>query len=347
MPESPSDNRLLPEEFYINLKSDDERKYDKHFNYKGRHIGQLKLFLCDLYTIVDYFHEDNTRQQGNCVVVYAGAAPGQHIGTLASMFPDIHWYLYDPETIPDVHTGEFNAELKLMALAKQNRRIYIRKRKFDKEEAQNFKQEIQGKDVIFLSDIWTSHRQKDNPDLHDDMLVQQECLYSLKPETACLKFRIPYTKNEKATISYVRGVLFNPPFNKKDSSAVRLLFRKEKGSEITKQDYNCCKIERLVAYHNQMNRTNETQNYGLKFCKALNNQYLEICPGYDKYDLLKLFEKCTTEKHFEWKHTNLSLLDKRKTGSIVVDSMTRRRLPITPSLSVSMQAQSNPYLLIL
>ena len=53
------------------------------------HWGQLKLFMSELWFMMKY-------TKGAKSLVYAGAAPGNHIPFLAGLFPHIQFILYDP-----------------------------------------------------------------------------------------------------------------------------------------------------------------------------------------------------------------------------------------------------------
>lgn len=67
--------------------------YIPHFNCKpGIHIGQRKLFLGELQFLVNTIVDLSTP----VYIVYAGAAPGNHLGLLASFFPNVKWILVDP-----------------------------------------------------------------------------------------------------------------------------------------------------------------------------------------------------------------------------------------------------------
>lgn len=60
------------------------------------HIGQRKLFLTELQFLTDELRPEHQTRDSNPIVVYAGAAPSNHTGYLASLFPHVKFLLVDP-----------------------------------------------------------------------------------------------------------------------------------------------------------------------------------------------------------------------------------------------------------
>src|SRR5205085_2868428 len=69
------------------------------------HWGQRKLFLAEL-AFFNLFLDFKAVPQPQ--VVYAGAAPGNHIPLLASLFPAMTWHLYDPAPFQIKATPQIN-----------------------------------------------------------------------------------------------------------------------------------------------------------------------------------------------------------------------------------------------
>ncbi len=65
---------------------------------KGLHWGQLKLFLSEVEFILLAYEQRKKDKLEHLPIhlVYAGAAPGNHILTLYELFPDVYFHLYDP-----------------------------------------------------------------------------------------------------------------------------------------------------------------------------------------------------------------------------------------------------------
>ena len=69
------------------MKAYYERDWERK---KGiRHWGQRKLFITELFFLTKY-------QNLGDVVIYAGAAPGNHIPFLTELFPQLKFILVDP-----------------------------------------------------------------------------------------------------------------------------------------------------------------------------------------------------------------------------------------------------------
>src|SRR5690554_3257920 len=61
---------------------------------KALHCGQRKLLLSEILFFTRYWEPEKVPHP---VTVYAGAAPGNHIPFLASLFPQFQYHLYDPQ----------------------------------------------------------------------------------------------------------------------------------------------------------------------------------------------------------------------------------------------------------
>ena len=72
--------------------------YKEHTYNTNQHRGQLKLFLGELEFLMDYFCEqrDPLWAMKHTLIVYAGAAPGNHLVDLLFWLPGTYWHLYDP-----------------------------------------------------------------------------------------------------------------------------------------------------------------------------------------------------------------------------------------------------------
>ena len=63
------------------------------------HWGQRKLLLTEIEFLTMYF-EKKTNDKPT-YVIYAGAAPGNHILYLSKLFPTVHFELYDPRNFSE------------------------------------------------------------------------------------------------------------------------------------------------------------------------------------------------------------------------------------------------------
>ena len=64
-------------------------EYQENYQTKNKHCAQSKLLCAEVEFLTEHLKSDNA------VVVYAGAAPGMHLYTLANLFANIRFYLYD------------------------------------------------------------------------------------------------------------------------------------------------------------------------------------------------------------------------------------------------------------
>jgi hypothetical protein len=232
-------------------------------NMKGYHYGQLKLFLCDLHTILQYFEINPEKTMNDCVIVYAGAAAGSHIVRLVMMFPEIEWHLYDPVT-----DAEFDPVLKTMSQKEHQHKVKIFQEAFVDKTTKRYNESK--KDIIFLSDIWLRKRQPGN-DLQEVMLSQQRWHEQMKSVISCLKFRGPYIEPHKdVSFEYLNGNLLKVPFAPVDSTELRLIVT---ASDKGMKKYDALFIEQAMAYHNQKMRMHELKHYGAQFCNVIEKRW--------------------------------------------------------------------------
>jgi hypothetical protein len=134
------------------------------------HWGQRKLIASEIEFITTHGINDD-------IVVYAGAAPGNHIQLLGRMFPSIFFYLYDPNAFS----------------IKETDNIKIFQQYFTDDDAKKYT----GRSTLFISDIRTADPKVHS--LHDiellvekDNLMQMAWVTNMRPKVAMLKFRLPW-----------------------------------------------------------------------------------------------------------------------------------------------------------
>lgn len=135
------------------------------------HWGQRKLLLME----IEFLTKNASSED---IVVYAGAAPGNHIPYLSSLFPTLEFALYDPNDFA----------------IKQGGKIRIFQQYFTDKDAKVFSDRD---DVIFISDVRTA-----NPDIMDaseielrveeDNKKQLEWYTIINPKKSMFKFRLPW-----------------------------------------------------------------------------------------------------------------------------------------------------------
>ena len=144
--------------------------------------------------------------QPNDLVVYAGAAPGTHIGLLADMFPFVRFLLVDPADFVcrpsarlDIHNGFFTDEMATQLAGRS--------------------------DVLFISDIrsadWNHQSQAEvEAGVKQDMQNQMRWHLLMKPRVSLLKFRLPW---EPGTCDYLDGTVYLPVWGPQTTTETRMV----------------------------------------------------------------------------------------------------------------------------
>lgn len=179
---------------------------DRASNTPSLHIGQRKLFISELQFLTRYMGQ-------NSIVIYAGAAPGDHIGYLASLFPEMTFILVDPN--PFRIYVEDSYEVTVSTLADEEQlldtlgedpsamaNIYILQSLFTQklvdaiaDELTALEGEGNAKDILLISDIRTSSGDDETPtdlDIVWNLAQQYSWIYTLTPRGSLVKFRHPF-----------------------------------------------------------------------------------------------------------------------------------------------------------
>jgi len=197
----------------------------------GHHNGQRKLNMVEWLFLTDAVRESGGRN-ANITVVYAGAAPANHTGYMAHMFPNIKFILVDPNNFAihgvrsTILWNETEHNYKAQQMLDRNMRrgdesiddraddvfaaaaalpprpadpqlanIYIVNSYFTVGCANAVARHFPGR-VYFISDIRTnSHQDEQAPDTLDitwNMAQQYNWIRAMKPIASHLKFRPPF-----------------------------------------------------------------------------------------------------------------------------------------------------------
>jgi hypothetical protein len=176
--------------------------HQPNFSYSTKHAGQIKLLLSELQLLTTYSADGD-------VVLYVGAAPGQHIPYVIALFPMLTFYLCDPR--------EFAVQ--------PSDRVIVDNDYFDVIRFNDWYQHQRGK-LILISDIRRTSRTQHatnaeyDEHIHSDMLLQQEWVMQLQPAYSLLKFKLPLSGDE---YSYLDGTVLWPAYARQSSSETRLL----------------------------------------------------------------------------------------------------------------------------
>eukprot|EP00056_Hartaetosiga_gracilis_P009065 m.129762 g.129762 ORF g.129762 m.129762 type:complete len:566 (+) comp13052_c0_seq1:341-2038(+) len=198
------------------------------------HWGQRKLLLSEIEFLTKY-------GSGAKKVVYAGAAPGNHIKFLSEiMFPDLKWFLVDP--------APFECE--------GTEKIKLRQDFFTDELATELSQE---ENILFICDIRSmdsdSTRTRQESRVAIDMEWQEKWVRIMKPVASMLKFRLPYSipDDVEGTVSslYLDGDLHLPVFGGRTTTECRLFVTNPEST----RSYSHKFYEEYMFHHNTTTRT--------------------------------------------------------------------------------------------
>ncbi len=179
------------------------KKYIRRSNeYKpALHWGQLKLFLSEVEFLTLAIKECPDKELW---FVYAGAAPGHHIKYLATLFPKIHFELYDPNDFVVKDTDMIKTHVQF----------------FTDEDAKFWANS--GKTVVFCSDIRSEPATQEN--IIRNMKMQLDWWKIINPELSMFKFRLPW---ESGKTEYPEGDIYIQAFAGPTSSETRLICKKD------------------------------------------------------------------------------------------------------------------------
>jgi cap2 methyltransferase len=170
------------------------------------HWGQRKLLMSEIEFLL------LTLVPGEkCTVVYAGAAPGTHVGVLADMFPLHTFILVDPAPFtvrPErgriiIHQGMFTDELASLirrSLSRSTRLLFI--------------SDVRSCDYNFHSDDVNDAR------IREDMRAQARWHGILQPFKSMMKFKLPYTPGKS---KYMKGNIYLPVWGPLTTTECRLV----------------------------------------------------------------------------------------------------------------------------
>ena len=190
------------------------------------HWGQRKLFMAELELLLDFVHEAQ-------LLVYAGAAEGQHLAFLCELFPEVQMEAWDPRPF---------AKSAVPPQAPANLRVH--QEYFTDEVCRHLRVTYPEVPMLFVSDIRTANWQKDTAEEHDrrlleDLDAQQRWVDLLRPKRALLKFRFPYTEGSTESLD---GEMRLPVWGPQTTTECRLLVtppRKSLPLATKRYDHQC------------------------------------------------------------------------------------------------------------
>ncbi len=200
------------------------------------HWGQLKLMLTEIeFLTIAHALRASLEDTREIYFVYAGSAPGHHIGYLHKLFPDVHFVLYDPNKF----------------VVRENSHIQIHQQFFLDKDARRWstaRDENKNRFIIFCSDIRTEPAT--NETVRENMRMQRGWFDIIAPELAMFKFRLPHEQPADAYTEYPLGDIYIQPFAPPTSTETRLICRKNAQTH----RYNDAAYEEQMFYHNAVAR---------------------------------------------------------------------------------------------
>jgi SAM-dependent methyltransferase len=207
------------------------------------HWGQRKLLLTEIEFLTIFLKQYMDTKP--VYMIYAGAAPGTHVMYLSSLFPTVHFELYDPR--------DFSTCLN------ENDMINTHVQYFTDETAgQWVETDHLDKTILLVSDIRTGEPGKMS-DIEVENLVkidhewQQTWYRIMNPKMAMFKFRLPWD-DEKT--EYLDGDIYIQPYPPATSTETRLIVSYNCGMKT----YDNRQYEEQLFYYNNYERNMEYTN---------------------------------------------------------------------------------------
>jgi hypothetical protein len=200
------------------------------------HWGQRKLLLSEIEFLIRNLKNEKI------VLIYAGAAPGDHIPVLAELFDE--WI--DAVELYDIR--QYHEDLENYEKLKINSKL------FDLNDIENIKQKYPNNLIFMISDIRSvSIRDDEDNDegILRDMKVQEEWVRLLDPAAALLKFRLAYDHVKHPSLEYLDGDLYYPVWGPRTTTECRLMTHGGAGTRI----YDTLHYNEKLFYFNTIART--------------------------------------------------------------------------------------------
>lgn len=284
------------------------------------HWGQRKLLMSEIEFLTNYSKENDT-------VLYAGAAPGNHVPYLANLFPLLKFVLVDP--------------MPFSVNVFDHKQLTIRKDTyFDDDMAREFS----GRDdILFISDIRTTSisEMKDEEDVEsqiiEDQLKQMRWHLLMRPKYSMLKFRLPYGEG---TMQYFDGDIYLPVWGPVNTTETRLVVGRNPEIKI----WNNKEYEENMAYFNNVQRVSyynhNLKNYCLDHCYDCSSEIYILGNYLYKYranvlhtqeqfwnTITSLIDQITSELSSGGRTSLCTVVNKHKNERYVASGKNEQRAP--------------------
>jgi len=225
----------------LDVDSAPERKYRRRDDQVKTviHWGQRKLLLSEIEFLTLVGHE---KLKGS-VVVYAGAAPGTHVGYLSALFPSVFFVLVDPAPFTVIASDS----------------IQIIRDMFTDELALQLR-ELHGVDIYFISDIRTADPDRDSlgeseSKIKSDMAAQMRWHTLIGSRRSMFKFRLPW---DQECCEYLDGDVYLPVWGPQTTTESRLVTKDDNPAAVRVYDHE--KYESQMFHFNSITRVSLYQH---------------------------------------------------------------------------------------
>lgn len=212
------------------------------------HWGQTKLCVSE----VEGIDQALAVAPGIRHVLYAGAAPGEHIAFLAELYPGLRFTLIDP--------AEFRVHHRYAAFPGVGGRITVERALFTDETAAAW--EARGPETFFICDIRTGSSEQDDyeSEVWSNMQMMRRWVGLMGPAAALLKFRLPYTDGvAPPPVEYLDGRVYIQAFGPNTTTEARLFIVGRPGPRL----YDPKAYEDWHYWHNTAVREWASYDHGL------------------------------------------------------------------------------------
>ena len=197
------------------------------------HMGQRKLLMSEVEFLTMYSGEE-------CLVVYAGAAPGTHISVLLRLFPHVRFHLYDRSDMSSTLYGKVGNGLRP--------RVTVYKEYVTKDNVLRYRS--MGRRVLYISDIRTNTNTTDggrplDADVSRDNATNVEVVEAMDPYSCMVKFRLPYDDGHSTLLD---GRMMLQCWSGRESTETRLVSTRP----YSKRVYSHRAHEQRMFYHNSV-----------------------------------------------------------------------------------------------
>jgi len=218
------------------------------YNLVNCHLGQRKLFLTEMQTITRYLKSASDA----AIILYAGAAPCNHLPLMYELFPNVTWHLYDPAKFA----------------IKESHHAKIYNEYFTDEIANKWKHKCD----IFICDIRlsASNSAEFEYQVDADMKMQDNWARLIEPKLgASLKFRLPYISEDIKThmYKYLKGNILWQMWPPLLTTECRLIVD---ATDINStMDIDIVKYQNACFDHNMINRAWKTYKVPHRDCHKI------------------------------------------------------------------------------